>query len=439
MSLTLIFPVYSAPSNTVDSTLLISEFVYGDVSQSLNISVPFGKLYYINVSWTGDYPPTESRYINGSININTYDWFDIYIAVNRDNSDYSINVPFVDCFNAGQSFTSEDRPYGGSNIIYDSDYDTVSVSQITSSLTKMDVYYNAYISVPAGSYNLDWEAIYTDTNPADSDFYIGVYAVEGVDPNAPDWSSDPVGGFEHGYYDFEEALNQLITNMENILDYSMNYEYNNFYVNYTSTQIEILKSKSDIKYNSVVSSFDENAESIIQEYEDSGSVDPSPYIDELSMFFTDSLSQAVTSEQGTYLSSIFQNLLAKLQLAFDFNYKKELDEVVSDEEIETNHTKLDHVSMLEVFEKDARELFQQSEYENILNFLDWLDALGDASNYRNIFNFFFNDSGYIKYFLTIPLSLVLVSLVLGTTTSVFRSNRREERYHNNNHKQDKGN
>lgn len=418
LSLTLIFPVHAAPDNSISSNLIIENFEYDGFVESLDISVPFGKVHYIQLDWIGDYPPTTDRYITGSFSLTTNEYFDIFIAVNADNSNYSVSTPFSDYLSKSDSFSDEFRPSSGTLLTWDSDDDSLSISSITSSFTKEVMYFTAYKSVPGGSYDLDWEAIYTESNPEDSDFYIGVFAVPGVAPSpddpTPDWSNDPVGGFENGYYSFEEAVNKLTENMDNLISQTTIPEVKQFYVLYYSYQLELLEKQSDIIYNAAVSDFNDSGEQIVNEYESSDDVDPTEYINRLQMLFTDALSQATSPEQGSFLSSVFQNLLAKLQLAFDVSYKAELDNTISDSQLETDKGKQNNLLSKYFEEDELRKKFSQAEFDALSDWRTWLDDIGDYTSYRSIFNYIFTEFGIISTIVQIPFTFMIVALLLGT-------------------------
>lgn len=426
MSLTLIFPVSAEPSNTIEGNLTINSFSYGTISHPLDIVVPYGTTFFIDFTWLSLDAPVYDRVFNGTVNFTTNDYFKIFLAVNPNNSDYHVDTSFDDYRSINDDFTDEDRPSDGITVTYDEDTDDFRYSSITSSFVKLETIYMCYDKVPAGTYSADWIYFHTESNATSSQFIIGVYGVPTTAPGEdPDYTKDPVGGFENGYYDFSQALDQLISNMESVVNGASTTEYKNFYVNYTSAQIEILEHLSDIKYNSTVSDFNDNAETIVNNYESSDEVDPTPYIDELSALFTDVLTQATTAEQGSFISSVFQNVLAKLQLAFDVAYKEELDGTISDEQLETDKGKLDWIDSWFTQEEDLRDKFSQAEFTALSDWRTWMDELGDYTVYREIFNFLFDDAGKVSAFVVLPFSILIVSILLGTATTISRSRRDE--------------
>lgn len=428
LALTFSLSVYAEPDNSISSNLIIENFEYDGFVEPLNISVPFGKVHYIQLNWIGDYPPTTDRYITGSFSLTTNEYFDIFIAVNNNNSNYSVSTPFSDYLSKSDSFSDEFRPSSGTILTWDSDDDSLSISSITSSFTKEVMYFVAYKSVPAGSYDLDWQAIYTESNPEDSDFYIGVFAVPGVASSPdPDWSNDPVGGFENGYYSFEEAVNKLTENMDNLISQTTIPEVKQFYVLYYSYQLELLEKQSNIIYNSTVSNFNDEAELIVDDYESSNEVDPTEYINRLQLLFTDALSQSTLPEQGAFLSSVFQNTLAKLQLAFDMQYKQELDDTITDSQLEVDKEKQDNLLSKYFEEDELREKFSQAEFESLSNWRLWLDDIGDYTAYRSIFNYIFTEFGVISTIVQIPFVFMIVALLLGTAINRYSGDKHSRR------------
>ena len=413
------------------------------VDQSTNykfdesIIIPYGTVGLIKAEYDSYNYYADQLHLTGSFEITITDTVDLYFAYNAyttSNISYDV-IPKSNTSDYRDE--SKDFSYNGVipssvySVFYDGDSDDVSVS-ISSTDSQFTVNYKCFSNIPAGTYSIEYSYIhYPESGSFTGNFILGLYAVD-PEPVFPDTPGEDqkgiIDGFKDGTYTFEQALEMLIENMEEVVnDPYGNTEYKNFYVNYTSAMIEILEKESDIIYNSTVSNFNDAGELIVDEYEVSDDVDPTEYINRLQMLFTDALSQANSPEQGSFLSSVFQNILAKLQLAFDIAYKQELDDEVSDAELETNNRK--NESILDAFEDESRvrELFQQSQYESFVEFDTWFSTIGDYTNYRNIFNFLFNETGPFKLFLTVPFALVLVSLALGTTTSILRGQYNDHR------------
>lgn len=395
------------------------------------IVLPYGQLHLIHVDYNSDGSNEDKLILTGSFNITISDNVDLYFAYNATNtSNLSYDVypqsTIGDYRDSSKDFTSNNMLMSSAyDIEFDEYYEDLIVSEAEISDSTYVVSYKCYSNVPAGTYSIEYSYTCVPASTSFSgDFILGLYAVD-TSPDDPDFPDDEeksiIDKFKDGTYTFEQALEEFIENMKTVLDDMFSTtEYKNFYVNYTSAMIEILEKESDIIYNSTVSDFNDQGEEIVDEYEASDEVDPTEYINRLQMLFTDALSQAVSPEQGTFLSSVFQNLLAKLQLAFDMAYKQELDDEVSDVELSMNFLKKNIVKDAFDEESRVRELFKQSQYESFIEFDTWFNSIGDYTNYRNIFNFLFNETGPFKLFLTVPFALVLVSLALGTTTSILR-------------------
>lgn len=431
--LTLSIFVFAAPQDNIQEGNIIITGVSAEVSHSFPFSTPislaYGQNHLIKVNYTSSNFYEDALYLDGQFTLTLTDSADIYFAYNAyeiSNSSYDV-VPQTGI----ESYRDSSKDFTDTNFIvrsgylvsYDGDEDEVSYTSYTPT-SNYNIAYKCYSNVPAGTYLIEYSYIYMPASGSFSgDFILGLYA---VDPTPPGSDDPPVGdpgildGFKDGTYTFEQALDMLVNNMQDVLDNIMlSTEYKNFYVNYTSAMIEILEKESDIIYNSSVSDFNDQGEVIIDSFIASDSQDVSTYISSLTNLFSSVLEQASSAEQGTFLSSCFQNLLAKLQLAYEMS----LYDVVSDEEMNENAADKSYLKDLFADEDEAIEMFDRAQYESMLDFNEWISELKNYQQYRNIFEWFFSSSGDLRVFILMPFCFVLVSLLLGTTTVLVASER----------------
>lgn len=414
------------PRNNVRGSLNITSSVsYIDGSPlSINIddvSIPFGTTKLFDVYYrpgNGQTFYSDSTLLHGNFNLVVTEPCSLYLCVNND-SDSVISYDNVSSELSTYRDTSNDiyteyivpdshialgiQSTNGSHVL-NPDANAYSGEQFS-------VVYQAFSNVPAGTYNLDF--VYQRTSSAPNYycyFILGIYAV----------GLSPVDKFESGQITFDQALSSIITDMQSKLDEitsadAIDYNQAQFVVSYAEYEIKRIEQISDVRYNSVVSNFNDVGEQIVDDYISSGQVSPYDYIDSLQQSFTDALTQANTPEQGSFLSSCFQNILAKLQLAFDMQYKQELDDTITDSQLEVDKDKQDNL-LAKYFEEDElREKFSQAEFEALSNWRLWLDDIGDYTAYRSIFNYLFTEFGVISTIVQIPFVFMIVALLLGTS------------------------
>lgn len=287
----------------------------------------------------------------------------------------------------------------------------MSSDQITSFLS-----FNCIPSLASGRYLLHFK-MYFDSPLGDFNIPLGFFLDQTV-------TGDPIIDFEDGEITFSEATQQIRDDMNNVInDPSSTDAEKQVAIGIANSKLEMLQSVSDSKYAVVVDSFDDNSSDIVDSYIVSGSTDILPVVSQLNLLFADALTQAVTPEQGTLINTRYSVKLQQLKTVFDVNYKKELDGALSEEDFDDKQAAMDRTDELLQIESDALQIFEDSEYQSYLTFVDWIHSTTeDPTVYRSIFEFLFEDprSSSVHPFLIIPFSLVLVGVILATTTVVFR-------------------
>ena len=189
--------------------------------------------------------------------------------------------------------------------------------------------------------------------------------------------------------------------------------------------LEKLRVDSDEKYSPVVESF--FAKSYRYIFDLTTDSCPLSQIDDLilnlNLDYTDALTSATSAEQGILINSQYSTVLQQMKNVFDVKYKAELDEVISSSEMRDKQESYARLDELLELESSVIDLFEESDFESYLSFSSWiLQFEDDPSLYRTLFEFFFEDprAKVIQPYLIIPFSLVLVSVLLGTSSFLLR-------------------
>lgn len=417
--------VSADPGNIYDGTYVIDEIEFNDTSSLVQfpfdpISLDFGSNYKFNVDFRG-YDSSLgyfAPFLNGEFTITLDFPSTVFIACS---SNYVITQPVL-----WDDYRDPDRDfsisYSNSRIplyniefnFYDYDVgnDPISIDYSTSSFSG-SITYNCFDDIPAGTYTIGYGFTTAALPIADmSGIICGIY-ISSFSIN------DPVGSFQDGLIDFDTAIGAIQDNLQDILDNpNATTDEKILAVNLADYDLDRIVIYSDLHYNTIVSDFSQDADQIIGEFV-SGIKDIRSSIDDLQMVYFDALSQAVTPEQGTYLNTSYNAHLAELQLQWDIAYKQELDDVITDEDLQENDDKLSHLDQLYAEEAEVLSHFDLAEYDSYLEFSNWMTHLNDYSSYRSIFEYLFEDDySWVAQFLIVPFSLVLVSVLLATTTVV---------------------
>lgn len=138
-------------------------------------------------------------------------------------------------------------------------------------------------------------------------------------------------------------------------------------------------------------------------------------VGKMSNLYNSALSSADTVEQGLMVSSIYSNKLTQLRFIADDEAKKKMDSAISDEEMQDMS---DYYSA----EDDLLAQFDIQQFKDALTFDLWFQQLDlvESNLYKSVFDRIINDSN-IRFYVSIPLALLIVSILLGTA---LRTNRR---------------
>lgn len=397
----------------------IDYYVGSELSETFDIShtVPFGEVQYLQFQAENRYEDTynSARFVQN-----------MTITLDKDVLMY-IATPLLESDNTGFNYGWLDNYRQSVNdftatvtnpTAYRFNYRIGSTSVSTTSITvsSVDVEYHCFYNVPAGNYNFSFTYQFSDPtgDPLTYSYPVGVFFVS--------LDFDPVGDFISGKVDFNTAITEINNYIDTTIDNALASDSEKlFAINYAHYMLDSLVLQSDIKYNSVVRDFNDDSVSIIEEFT-SGVKDVQSSIQDLQMVYFDALSQSVTAEQGAFVSSVYSTALAQLQLEWDRQYKEELDSIISDEDLsDMDYVKSD-IDDYAAAESELVDMFDIAEFEGQLQFGVWTDNLGsDYVQYKAIFDRIFDSSDNpTAFFLIVPLSFALVSILLATTSVVVR-------------------
>lgn len=314
--------------------------------------------------------------------------------------------------------------YSGSYNLYTLATTSNQVSSSTQNGTWV-VNFKIYSSVPAGTYTFNFTPAIVNTGTMTGNtFPIGFYVSSynegtGLPP-------DPVGDYINGDITYDEAVQQIKDQMNAVLNDITSTDFQKqMAIADAQAKLEELKDASDVKYNTVVKEFASSTEEVVNNFIESGSTDPDPYINNLQTLYTDALTQATTPEQGTFINTQFNVALSQMQTIWHANYKTELDEVITNEEIEASEEKRTELESKMELEQKIIDDFVNSEYQAQLKFDLWATELaGQYDIYRSIFDYIITDENSVfRFYIQVPIAVTLIAVILATTNVIIRRSR----------------
>ena len=268
----------------------------------------------------------------------------------------------------------------------------------------LDVKFLHFTNVPPGNYQISCESMFTDAGA----MCFGVYVSQG------DAYGAIVNQFVNGSVSYTEAVDQLFEFQESLtpidnheaMVQALELQNNLAKLNNAASTVAAAKSNQlDGKMESVINSFA------------SGDVTLKYAMDTMQTDFSDALSGAQTVDEAQAVTAVYQANLKQLELQSQFQLMEGLDGVLSDEEVQKSD---DYYAA----EEELVNAFDVAEFESQLQFDNWFLHLNQTEvfNYKRFFDYLLNDSN-IRYFIIIPLTMGLVSIIMGTTMRVRPSSR----------------
>lgn len=259
-----------------------------------------------------------------------------------------------------------------------------------------------YRNVPAGDYNLSYE--FSDNF---SPICFGVYASLGNQMNfmvdnfvtsldsGVGSSSDELSSFLNELWDYRLSLNS--DSAEESILHELEYQ----------SSLKYLMSQVDVKFVDFVDSFASGI-NIMLPYLISGQISYPMFIEAVADNMANCSQMCSTVEQANVLLNLATNYLHIAEQIELQKAKANMDQAISDGDIEEIQSYYDA-------EQQLISAFDQAKFKAQLDFDTWFTLLPptETIEYKKFFDYILNDSP-IKNYIMIPVSMGLVTILLGT-------------------------
>lgn len=239
----------------------------------------------------------------------------------------------------------------------------------------------------------------------------------------------PGGGEDNSLYDvwydesasFADNVASINTTFRESLAAATTDDERMFYAAFAQYQLDIVKQQSDEAFvGSSEELFNINFYRPIYDFM-SGLFPLSNCIQEMSDGYRSLLTQCSTVEQGIYVSTLYQVAQEELYRQAQLKATQRLNSAISDEE-------MDATSDYYAAEDQLLSMFKIQDLEDTVNYNQWFNLLmerpSEVSTYRAILDYFLTDASW-SYWITLPMSFMIVSIVLGTGISLYASSKRK--------------
>lgn len=303
-------------------------------------------------------------------------------------------------------YSSGDLTHTFSDFTYDQYslwWDSKELIKDSSRLENFNVTYLCFKDVPCQSFS------YLD-NSTGTDPQHYIYRVSGIYINRSGGGtvSDIFNDYQSGNISFSDAVSSVrdITNT-NVSQAESNDEKIFHLLNGEFVLDQLRLSSDDSFMSGLQSSFITPLSAEINKFH-FGQSNLFTTVGRMSSLYSSSLSSAETVEQGLMISSIYSNKLTQLRLTAEYDAKKKMDSAISDDEMQEM---TDYYSA----EDNLLAQFDIQQFKDALTFDLWFQQLDlvESNSYKSIFDYIINESP-IKLYITIPLALLIVSILLGT-------------------------
>lgn len=259
-----------------------------------------------------------------------------------------------------------------------------------------------YRNVPAGDYTISYE--FSDNY---TPICFGVYASLGnqmnamVDqfvnqiPSSLPVPSDALSSFITELWQYRESLES--DSIEESMLHELEYQ----------SSLEYLLTKVDIKYIGFLQGLSSEVNALLQRLA-SGQIDYSYFISYALNAMSNSSQLCSTTDQYRCLSSYLLNTLQIAEGVERQKAKANMDQAISDGDI-------DEIQSYYDAEQQLISAFDQAKFQAQLDFDTWFTLLPptETIEYKKFFDYILNDSP-IKNYIMIPVSMGLVTILLGT-------------------------
>lgn len=419
--------VFALPPNDFNTTINCS-FELNTGLANFSFSLQSGNLN----SW-GIWSSNSDNYVSLSSysGVMPYD-YDLYIAVLTSSLPHvyfeGLEQYYYPAGNIVESVnltTALDVYSGGSSFVPNSPLSTQSIESVTFCYFR-DVPANTSFQVndinpypPQGSSFINAYSSAAGANVNFTHFLFGFFFA-----NAKVTGDQIVEQFRNGEILFDDAIAGLKSLRDDSIDSSSDYIQSLLNFSIVESQIEEVIQISDLAFSNLLLSTIYDLDYQFAQIRN-GDVPVVEVLNIVPELFAELLSLAETAEQAALVQVWYQCLLDRLEFEHSLYQETQLSESVPDEYVDLSDEYI-------AAEDEIFALFDREELEAQIAYETWLYSLptDEATLFKNFFNYLISNSP-IKFFITVPMCLGLVSIILGTRLNLFRGDSRpsdEERY-----------
>lgn len=397
------FPVFATssnfpyPDNDVSGTYDIT-FKYGNyngTTSSWSGSKNFGTL------WTGividetDIQMSTST-VEGDFVLNVTVGGPMYIAVSNAYTPYAAS----DNLSAYRDSTNDYSVDLGDNWTVDRYIPNGTSFTIESTTASLDILFLAYKNVPAGTYYFNYDVDSLNVGLGEAACF-GVYASKG------DEYESIIDCVITGSTSYTDAIDQIMDVYESTQSPDVDIHQRTINaIELTNTLEQLNMSMSSLAAQNA-SALSSKMGSTVDQFAN-GEINLSNAMNSLSSDFTSALSGAQTVDEAQAVTAVYKSKLIELELESEFQLMEGFDAVITDEQIQNaNDYYAAESELVNAF--DLADLEAQFQYEL------WWNQMpkNETIEYKKFFDYLLNESD-IRFFITIPLALSLVTIIMGT-------------------------
>lgn len=282
----------------------------------------------------------------------------------------------------------------------------------------LDVSFMCYRSVPVGTYRIELDFYEnSNTNP----ICFGIYA--DTRPSMTAYVDSFVSSLDN-VASTGVSVVQLSTVLQDLWEYRQSQSGDSVELSILreleyQSSVEYLLSQVDTKYVGHLATYYQHAVAI---YNDllSGALDYHTFLVQTSLLTSQAPNICSTVEQFQALSTVLQNFYTAAEQIERIKAKQSLEDAISDGDIE-------EIQNYYEAEQELISAFDQAKFQAQLDFDTWFTLLPptETIEYKKIFDYILNDSP-IKNYIMIPVSMGLVTILLGTGIRFVGSKRGED-------------
>lgn len=402
----------------------------------VNDAYPFGSLSLLSTT------VTNTDFNSGIYSVRTA--FNFSVVVNQDNTtvyypvvansdnDYSLyNFGSLSSYRYQSGDVSFSVPFNPINYninisVSDDSYDvSYSKGVTTGNDTVKDIKFLCFRGVPRGSYTVSTVNAPDSLLPLNVTFYCVAPFI-----SVPTFFDDVASGFVAP----EDALTDTFVNVDAVLNSNLSLEEKMLAVQVALLDIErIEQASAEFVNDTIFSNALNEGVSIVEVIYSINDLD---YLDQsfpnLLMLLTDnylsidqlSLESSIFAMQG--LETVRNFVLSQ----YEARREQLINNVITDDDLEANDDKLEHLVDIYDQEKQALDAYNDLDLGELVDINQWNLDVGDFVSYRQIFDQFFkgySDQGspVVAMCVSFPFTLLIVSLILGTSGVVFSFTRKD--------------